>query len=532
MLRFARRGHCIPFALVVLTFAPSAAAAPGDITTVAGTGIAGRLGDGGAATLAQLNASTAVAPLSDGSLLIADFKNNRIRKVSSTGAISTVAGTGTAGGAGDGGPATAAQLAAPVGVAPLPAGGFLIADSANNRIRMVSSAGVITTVAGTGATGAQGDGGAATGARLNGPTDVQPTADGGFLVADYKNNRIRKVSSSGVVTTVAGTGTAGFGGDGGAATAARLLSPVSVAPLSDGGFLVADSGNNRIRKVSSAGVITTVAGTGAAGFWGDGGAATAAAFNVPTDVQPTAGGGFLVADMFNNRVRAVAANGTITTVAGTGAAAFGGDGATATAAGLNAPLGVALTPGGAILIADSGNNRIRSIEPAAAPITTTAPAPNELAAPPTSSPLEPLADVRLIPPSGSVTATASGRVPLRISCSAHAGAACRGTVTLAVTIRSARASIARVKKLTIARAKFSVAPGRKATIRARLSRRGRQLLAKKSSLKVTAKIARRGGQNLGQKTETSAVTIKAPKRRGTKTGRRGARATAVTRRSL
>jgi hypothetical protein len=529
MLRLARRGHCIPIAVVVLTLAPSAAAAPGDITTVAGTGIAGRLGDAGAATLAQLNASTAVAPLSDGSLLIADFKNNRIRKVSSTGAISTVAGNGTAGAAGDGGPATAAQLAAPVGVAPLPAGGFLIADSASNRIRMVSSSGVITTVAGTGAAGSRGDGGAATRAQLNGPTDAEPTADGGFLVADYKNDLIRKVSSTGMITTVAGTGSAGFGGDGGAATAARLKSALSVAPLADGGFLVADSGNSRIRKVSSAGVITTVAGTGVAAFSGDGGMATAAALNVPTDAQPTADGGFLVADMFNNRVRAVAANGTITTVAGTGAAAFGGDGAAATAARLNAPVGVAVTPGGATLIADSGNNRIRSIEPAPAPIATTAPAPN-VAAPPTSTPLERLAEVRLILPSRSVTATASGRVPLRISCSAHVGAACRGTVTLEVAVHSTRASTARVrvKKLKIARAKFSVAPGRKATIRVRLSRRGRQLLAKKSSLKVTAKIARRGGQNLGQKTETSVLTIK---KRGTKTGRRGARATAVVVRS-
>ena len=513
MLRLARRGRCIPIAIAVLTFVPSAAAAPGDITTVAGTGIAGRLGDGGPATLAQLNASTAVASLPDGSLLIADYKNNRIRKVSSTGAISTVAGTGTAGGAGDGGAATVAQLAAPVAVAPLPAGGFLIADSGNNRVRMVSPSGVITTVAGSGTAGSRGDGGTATRAQLNGPSDAEPTADGGFLVADYKNNRIRKVSNSGVITTVAGTGSGGFSGDGGAATAARLTAPLSIAPLSDGSFLVADSGNGRIRKVSSSGVITTVAGTGIAAFSGDGGAATAAALNVPTDVQPTADGGFLIADMFNNRVRSVAANGTITTVAGSGAAAFGGDGAAATAARLNVPVGVALAPGGAILIADSGNNRIRSIEPAPAAPIATAPAPNELTAPPTSSPLEPLADVRLIAPSGTVTATASGRVPLRISCSASAGAACRGTVTLVVTVHSARASMARAVKLTIARSGFSVAPGRKATIRARLSRRGRQLLAKKSSLKVTAKISRRGGQNLGQKTETSAVTIKASKRR-------------------
>ena len=521
-------------AAVSLALAPGAVATTGDITTVAGTGVAGSLGDGFAATLAQLHGPTGIAPLPDGSFLIADYTNNRIRKVASDGTITTVAGTGAATFGGDSGPATAAQLNQPVSVAVLSDGSFLIADSGNNRIRKVSSGGVITTVAGNGTVGSSGDNGAATSAKLSNPTDARPTADGGFLIADHDNNRVRKVSSGGTITTVAGTGTAGSLGDSGLATAAQLSAPVSVAALADGSFLIADSGNSRIRKVSSGGVITTVAGTGVAGFGGDGGPATAAQLHAPIGLEATPGGGFLFADMMNNRVRAVAADGTITTLAGTGTPGFSGEGGPATAADLSFPVAVATAANGAILIADTVNNRVRSIDttPAPAPsllssespttsestepaATDPDPAPADAPAKERPTPLKRLTQIGLILPGGTVTVTPSGAVPIEIGCPADAGALCRGTITLEISARSARrASSARrgQNTLKVASTQFAVAPGKKATVKAKLSSRGRSMLAKKGSLKVTAKISRRGNPTLGQKEQTSTLIIKSPKR--------------------
>jgi trimeric autotransporter adhesin len=279
----------------------------GVITRVAGTGTAGNSGDDGPATDAKLNNPTEVAVTTDGGFLIADSGNNVVRKVSSAGVISRVAGTGTAGNSGDDGPATDAELNFPIGVAVTTDGGFLIADAGNNVVRKVSSAGVITRVAGTGTAGNSGDDGPATEAELFGPTGVAVTADGGFLIADASNNVVRKVSSAGVITRVAGTGTAGDSGDDGPATDAELNSPTGVAVATDGGFLIADNNNNVVRKVSAAGVITRVAGTGTAGDSGDDGQATSAKLNQPTEVAVTADGGFLIADTGNNVVREVAA---------------------------------------------------------------------------------------------------------------------------------------------------------------------------------------------------------------------------------
>ena len=199
--------------------------------------------------------------------------------------------------------ATDAELHAPMGVAVTADGGFLIADSGNHSVRKVS-AGVITRVAGTGISGGGGDGGPATEAQLNNPTAVAVTADGGFLIADSGNHSVRKVSA-GVITRVAGTGISGGGGDGGPATEAQLNNPTAVAVTADGGFLIADSGNHSVRKVS-AGVITRVAGTGISGGGGDGGPATEAQLNNPTAVAVTADGGFLIADSGNHSVRKVA----------------------------------------------------------------------------------------------------------------------------------------------------------------------------------------------------------------------------------
>jgi sugar lactone lactonase YvrE len=246
--------------------ASSAFAATNNIFTVAGNGSPGFSGDAGVATAAQLSGPNGVAVTADGGYLIADGTNNRVRRVAPDGTISTVAGTGTAGSTGDGGPATAAQLNTPFGLAVTADGGFLVTELFGQRIRRVSPGGTITTVAGTGTAGFNGDGIAATSAQINFPVAVAPTPDSGFLIADQFNSRVRRVSPGGTITTVAGTGTPGFTGDGGPATAAKISNPNGVAVTSDGGFLIGDTQNRRVRRVAAGGTITTVAGTGANGM--------------------------------------------------------------------------------------------------------------------------------------------------------------------------------------------------------------------------------------------------------------------------
>ena len=336
----------------------------GVITRVAGTGTPGNGGDDGPATNARFNALNGVAATADGGFLILDSGNNMVRKVSAAGVITRVAGTGGVGNSGDDGPATDAQVLEPFGVAVTADGGFLITEVLNGVVRKVSAAGVITRVAGTGTPGNSGDDGPATDAQLNEPVGVAVTADGGFLIADPGNNVVRKVSAAGVITRVAGTGTPGNSGDDGPATDARLKFPNGVAATADGGFLIADSGNNVVRKVSAAGVITRVAGTGTRGNSGDDGSATDAQLNTPAGVAVTADGGFLIADPGNNVVRKVSAAGVITRVAGTGTRGNSGDDGSATDAQLNEPAGVAVTADGGFLIADSGNSVVRKVSAA------------------------------------------------------------------------------------------------------------------------------------------------------------------------
>jgi hypothetical protein len=215
--------------------------------------------------------------------------------------------------------------------------------------------------------GFSGDGGAATAAALDLPVDVAATRDGGFLIADYGNNRIRRVSPGGTITTVAGTGAEGFSGDGGPATAARMGFPNGVSATADGGFLISDYEFNRVRRVSPNGTITTVAGSGGlgqGGFAGDGGPATGARFDGISDAVEAPDGGLLIADTGNERIRRVAPDGTITTVAGSLGypGGFSGDGGLATLAQLRGPSGVAVNTGGDILIADTSNNRVRLVD--------------------------------------------------------------------------------------------------------------------------------------------------------------------------
>ena len=351
--------------------------ATGVITTVAGTGISGFSGDGGPATDAQLNEPFGVAVDASGDLFIADTSNDRVRRVdAATGVITTVVGTGISGFSGDGGPTTDAQLNEPFGVAVDASGDLFIADTSNDRVRRVDAAtGVITTVAGTGISGFSGDGGPATDAQLNEPFGVAVDASGDLFIADTSNDRVRRVdAATGVITTVAGTGISGFSGDGGQATDAQLNDPSGVAVDASGNLFIADTSNDRVRRVDSAtGVITSVAGTGISGFSGDGGPATDAQLNEPFGVAVDASGNLFIADTSNDRVRRVdGATGVITSVAGTGTAGFSGDGGPATDAQLNFPVGVAVDASGNLLIADSDNHRIRRVDSATGVITTVA----------------------------------------------------------------------------------------------------------------------------------------------------------------
>ena len=339
----------------------------GVISTVVGWA-SGSRGDGGAATAAQLNNPRGVALDGAGNLYIADRGNDRIRKVDAAGVISTVAGRGSIG---DGGAATGARLRNPADVALDGYDNLYIADTVNHRIRKVDSGtGVITTVAGTGRLGSGGDGGAATAVPLNNPYGVAVDGAGNLYIAD-SSHRIRKVDAAGVITTVAGRGFSGSGGDGGPATVARLSSPAGVAVDGAGNLYIADRGNDRIRKVDAAGVISTVAGDGTEGFGGDDGPATAAQLNNPYGVAVDGAGNLYIADSFNHRIRKVDAAGGISTVAGIGIEGYSGDGGPAVAAQLRAPGGVALDGAGNLYIADNGNHRIRKVD-AAGVISTVA----------------------------------------------------------------------------------------------------------------------------------------------------------------
>jgi hypothetical protein len=278
--------------------------------------------------------------------------------------ITTIAGNGRSGYAGDDGPAAKAELSFPIRAVAAPDGGILIADEANNVIREVHVDGTITTLAGVaGAGGYGGDRGPATKAHLNQPTGVSPIAGGGLLIADRANNRIRQVSRDGVITTVAGSGAmcanpARACGDGGPAKAARLNAPDRVVPLPGGGFLFTENRGNKVRLVGADGTISRVAGTGVAcraptSACGDGGPAVAARLNAPNGVAVAPGGDVVISDSNDHRIRMVSAGGVITTIAGNGIAGSFGNGIAATKANLNTPSSVAVAPDGSIVIADT-----------------------------------------------------------------------------------------------------------------------------------------------------------------------------------
>lgn len=335
-------------------------AASGVIETVAGDGTAGFSGDEGPATQASLGNNPWGAGLdATGNLYIADTGNNRIRKVDSAGAIHTVAGNGIAGFSGDGGPAIAASLNGPFGVAVDAAGNIYIADTNNNRIRRVDAKGIISTVAGSDTFGFGGDGGPATAATLYAPENIALDALGNLYIADWGNARVRMVNRAGMISTVAGNGANGYNGDGQPATAARISARCVAVDLA-GNLYIADEESSRIRKVDREGVISTVAGNGSFDFSGDGGPAIEASLYSPYAVAVGKSGYIFIADFVNNRVREVDSDGLIHTVAGDGIAGFSGDGGAATAAQLSNLTGIAIDAEENIYVPD-GSHRIREI---------------------------------------------------------------------------------------------------------------------------------------------------------------------------
>ena len=351
-----KQGCILSMVLLLVSFSLRAQT----IITFAGNNSAGYSGDGGPATAAQINEPDGIAIDLANNIYISDGQNNVIRKINNSGVITTVAGNNTPGFSGDGGGATLAQLAGPTGVAVDKFGNLFICDYGNKRIRKVNSSGIISTIAGNGTAGYTGDGIAATATEIDGPFGITTDSVGDVYFADALNNRIRKINLTGIITTVAGTGTGGYSGDGVAATSAELFTPQGIAIDSLNNLYVSDNGNNRIRKLNSSGIITTVAGNGIGGYSGDGVAATSTSLEEPGGVF-VKGGEIFIADRFNNRIRKVNSIGIISTIAGDGTPGYSGDGGPATAALLALPNSVIVDTSGNCYIADGFNNVIREV---------------------------------------------------------------------------------------------------------------------------------------------------------------------------
>lgn len=336
----------------------------GQVQTVAGDAYLHAIGDGAPATAAQLYQPAAVALDPAGNLFIADTGTQRVREAGAAGIIGTIAGTGVA-------DAAAGDLHSPMGVAASASGDVIVADTGNHRILRVSG-GAVSTIAGIGTAGAGPEGQAALQTALHGPRGVcldprAATAAGTLYIVDTGNHRVLRLAASGQLQTVAGNGSPGATGDGGPARLAQLNQPSACAADSAGSLYIADTANHRIRKVSASGVIATIAGVGQSGAGGDEGPAVSAALDGPQGVAVDGAGNVYLADTGNNRIREVTPDGIIHTIAGQGAAGFAGDGGPALAAQLDAPAGLALDSAGNLYFADTGNNRVRRLlAPAAA----------------------------------------------------------------------------------------------------------------------------------------------------------------------
>ncbi len=362
--------------------------AAGVITTVAGIGERGFSGDGGPATSAAIGLAFLVNECDParfeeqshltvdaaGNIYIADSANNRVRRIAPDSVITTVAGTGErpavdarcspqggAAAAGDNGPAATARLYGPAQAIPGPGGVFFIVDQKNNRIRQITADGRITTIIGSNLHAFFAPNIPATSSPLDWPSAAAYAPDGSLYFAELHSHRIARLAPTGRLQLIAGTGFAGDAPENATATTSRLNAPTHLVFDPAGNLLVADQGNHKIRRITPAGIITTIAGTGAAGYSGDDGPASAARLNQPNAIALDPAGNLYIADMGNHRIRRVALDGTITTVAGTGQPGRGPDDVPATESALRFPNSIAIHSSGDLLIADWQNFRIRRV---------------------------------------------------------------------------------------------------------------------------------------------------------------------------
>ena len=343
------------------------------ITTFAGTGTSGYSGNQGPAVKAELSDALGVCADPSGNIYIADHANHVIRKVDKDGIISNFAGTGSFGYSGDGGPAINAQLEYPYGLYADKQGNVYFTDRLRCVVRKIDSNGIIITVAGVGISGFSGDGGPAVGARLHSPMGICGDGDGNLYIVEFVNWIVRKVNSEGKISTFAGNRTLGYSGDDGLAVNAQFNSPVGISADKAGNIYIADTDNAVVRKISTSGTISTVAGNGTMGYSGDGGHATAAQLKSPYGVYVNGSGELYIGDAGNAVVRKVNASGIITTIAGNGIKGNAGDGGAPTIAQLNFPAGICEDSNGNLYITDALSHVIRKIGPCIEPVITAQP---------------------------------------------------------------------------------------------------------------------------------------------------------------
>jgi sugar lactone lactonase YvrE len=334
-----------------------------NIATIAGNGIPAFFGDFGLAVNAKLDSPADVEVDKIGNVYIADMNNSRIRKINTSGIITTIAGNGTIGFSGDGGLAISSVLGRPTGITLDSIGNIYFLDRDNNRIRKINTSGIITTIAGNGTIGYTGDGGNATLASFGNGFGISSDKAGNIFIADFDNQVIRKVNTSGIISTVAGNGIAGNSGDGGPAINAQLNFPNWVAVDLNGNIFISDMNNNKIRKVNTAGIISTFAGNmfGSSGFNGDGGPATSALLSQPQDIDIDSIGNVFVQDGINDRIRIINTSGIINTYAGNGTLGYSGDGGLATFANIGGRAGLCVDNNSNLFLAEAYTHRIRKI---------------------------------------------------------------------------------------------------------------------------------------------------------------------------
>ena len=336
----------------------------GKIKRVVGKGVSGFSGDGGPASEAKLKQPAGLAFDNEGNLYVADRGNHSVRKIDTQGNISTIAGNGVEGFSGDGGPATQAKLNLPAGLAFDSKGNLYISDRSNDRVRMVDSKGIIRTIAGNGGDGFSGDKGPATKAELNKPFGLAIDKNDNLFIADRGNNRIRRIDSNGVITTIAGDGGFYYIGDNGPAYRASIAGPTGVAVDKEGNLYIADRYNNRVRMVDTNGLIRTIVGTGQRDYNGDSELARETNLHLPFDLTLDPEGKLLIVDRSHYLIRRVdTKSGTIETIAGSGKKKFKGDGGPATGAGLSFPHGIAVDSKDNVIFSDKAHFRIRKINP-------------------------------------------------------------------------------------------------------------------------------------------------------------------------